>query len=58
MLILSCIYATSSLAHGNEIEIKEPQKGGEIHLNADQAKAIDLKTVQPSTQPLAQLLSY
>lgn len=57
MLILSCIYVTPSLAHGNEIEIKEPQKGEEIHLDADQIKAIDLKTAQPSIQPLSQLLS-
>jgi cobalt-zinc-cadmium efflux system membrane fusion protein len=57
MLILNCIYAIPLLAHGNEIEIKEPPKGGEIHLDADQVKAIDLKTAQPSIQPLSQLLS-
>ncbi len=57
MLILSCIYAIPLLAHGNEIEVGESPKEGEIHLDADQVKAIDLKTAQPSIQPLSQLLS-
>ena len=57
MIVTNCIYATILLAHGNEIEVGESQKEGEIHLDTDQAKAIDLKTVQPSIQPLAQSLS-
>lgn len=56
-MILCCIYGLPLLAHGNEIEVGEPQKESEVHLEADQAKAIDLKTVQPSIQPLAQSLS-
>ncbi|MBP9691709.1 MAG: efflux RND transporter periplasmic adaptor subunit [Alphaproteobacteria bacterium] len=57
VIILSCTHTIPLLAHGDEIEMREPQKEGEIHLEADQAKAIDLKTTQPSIQPLAQLLS-
>lgn len=56
-IILCCAYGFALLAHGNEIEVGEPQKESEIHLDVDQAKAIDLKTVQPSIQPLAQSLS-
>lgn len=54
---LSCVLNDPLLAHGDEIEIGESKKEGVIHLDADQAKAIDLKTVQPSIRSLARSLS-
>lgn len=57
ILFFIYIYITPLLAHGNEIEVGDSQMRGEIHLDAGQAKALDLKTIQPSIQSLAQSLS-
>lgn len=57
VVILSFIYDFPLLGHGNEIEIGNSQKEEEIHLDADQAKAIDLKVAHPSIQSLAKSLS-
>ncbi len=57
LICANVIYNTPMFAHGDEIEITESQEGKEVHLSEEQAKAIDLKTVQPSTQSLAQSLT-
>ena len=56
IVILNFIF-NDLMAHGDEIEIGESKKEGEIHLNEKQAKALGLRTAQPSLQSLSQSLS-
>ena len=48
--------ATTAFGHGGQIEVTEGGQKGPVSLNADQVKALDLKTVQADMRALSRLL--
>ncbi|CDZ76736.1 Cation efflux system protein CusB precursor [Legionella massiliensis] len=56
LFFAACLFPTSfAFAHGEQLEISGQPKGA-VELSNEQIKLIDLKTVQASHKPLAQLL--